>query len=113
MLATLSFRIMEVADARTRCSLRLRPVMPGNGRMSRVHTSVSRASSLILSARGGANTVIRFVVRRDCDLFIETVDALSLNAFVFLIITWQRLVWGPTVVARWIEILLAMVPNDC
>lgn len=29
MLATLSFRIMELAEERTRCSLRARPVIPG------------------------------------------------------------------------------------
>ncbi len=55
---------------------------------------------------------MRFVVRRDCDLFIETDDALSLNAFVFLMMTWQRPVFGPTVVARWIDILRAIVPSE-
>src|SRR3954454_16114960 len=39
ILATLSFRIIELAEARTGCSLRLRPVIPGYGRISRVQTS--------------------------------------------------------------------------
>ena len=93
---------MELADARTRCSLRARPVMPGNGRTSRVQTSERIVSSRIRSAREGARTGMRFVVRRDCDLLIAVVDAevgMSLKAFVFLIITWQSPDIGPTVVA--------------
>jgi hypothetical protein len=41
---------------------------------------------------------------------IEADDANSLNAFVFLMMTWQRPDIGPTVVALWIDILLAIVP---
>ena len=61
-----------------------------------------RASSRIRSAREGERTGIRFVVSRDCDLLMEEQDAeldMSLQAFVFLIITWQRPDIGPTVVA--------------
>lgn len=65
ILATLSFRIIELAEARTRCSLRALPAMPGNGIISRVQTSPRRFSSLIRSARGGASTGIRFVVSSD------------------------------------------------
>ena len=36
----------------------------------------------------------------------------SLKAFVFLIMTWHRPDIGPTVVALWIDILLAIVPTD-
>jgi hypothetical protein len=57
---------------------------------------------------------MRFVVRRDCDLLIAVVAAelgMSLKEFVFLIITWQRPDIGPTVVALWIDILLAIVPG--
>jgi hypothetical protein len=32
---------------------------------------------------------------------------------VFLIMTWQRPDMGPTVVALWIDILLAIVPMEC
>lgn len=39
--------------------------------MSRLQTSDSSASSRIRSARDGARTGIRFVVRSDCDLVIE------------------------------------------
>ena len=66
MLATLSFLIIDVADALTRCSLLDRAVIPGNGRMSRVHTSDRRASSRALSPRDGAMTGTRlFMVDKD------------------------------------------------
>jgi hypothetical protein len=45
---------------------------------------------------------------------IEVVDAefgMSLLAFVFFIITWESPEIDPTVVARWMEILLAIVPH--
>jgi hypothetical protein len=90
MLATLSFLIIELADARTRCSFRARPLIPGKGRTSRLQTSESRASSRILSARGGAKTGMRLDARRDCDRLIEALDVLwsiFLQAFVFLIMT--------------------------
>lgn len=66
MLTTLSFRIMDDAEALTSCSLRDRAVIPGKGRMSRVQTSDSRASSRARSSRDGARTGSRvLVVRRD------------------------------------------------
>src|SRR6187402_2380823 len=71
ILATLSFRIIELADARTGCSLRLRPVIPGYGRNSRVQTSDRMVSRRIRSARVGASTGMRLVVTRDCDLLID------------------------------------------
>lgn len=90
MLATLSFRIMELAEERTICSLRARPVIPGYGRICFVHTSESKRSSLTLSALEGARTGMRFVPSRDCDLltaaFVDEVTV-SLVALVFLIMT--------------------------
>ena len=53
-------------------------------------------------------------MRSDCDLLIAVVDeelGMSLNEFVFLIMTWQSPDIGPTVVALWIDILLAIVPG--
>ncbi len=85
--------------------------MPGKGSTSRVQTSARRVSSRILSAREGASTGMRFVVRSDWDLFIEARDADSLKALVFLMMTWQSPDSGPTVVALCIEILLAIVPR--
>lgn len=90
ILATLNLRIMELAEARTRCSLRARPAIPGKGIISRVHTSERRFSSRTRSARDGASTGIRFDVKRDCDLLILADDAecgTSLEAFVFLMMT--------------------------
>ena len=90
MLATLSFRIMELAEERTICSLRARPVIPGYGRMCFVHTSESKRSSLTLSALEGARTGMRFVSSSDCDLFTAAfVDdvVVSFVALVFLIMT--------------------------
>jgi hypothetical protein len=57
---------------------------------------------------------MRFVMRRDCDLFMEVPDvawSMLLLACVCFIMTWQSPDIGPTVVALWIEILLAMVPS--
>lgn len=62
MLATLSFRMTDDADDRTRCSFRARPVMPGNGSTSLLQTSVNRFSILALSLRAGANTGSRALV---------------------------------------------------
>jgi hypothetical protein len=90
MLATLSLRIMELADARTRCSLLVRPGSPGNGRISRDQTSESKFSSLALSLRDGVSIGIRLVVRRDWDRLIVELDAecgISFIPLVFLIIT--------------------------
>jgi hypothetical protein len=45
---------------------------------------------------------------------MAVVDAdvgMSLKAFVFLIMIWQSPDIGPTVVALWIDILLAIVPG--
>ena len=66
MLTTLSLRITDDADARTRCSLLDRAVIPGKGRISRVQTSARSASSRARSPRAGASTSMRvFVVRSD------------------------------------------------
>jgi hypothetical protein len=93
MLTALSLRIIDDADARTRCSLLDRAVIPGKGRTSRVQTSESRASSRARSARAGASTGTRLlVVSNDCDrligvLLLEIVGP-SLAALVFLRMTW-------------------------
>jgi len=114
MLATLSLRIIEDADVRTMCSLRARLVMPGNGSMSRLQTSESSASSRARSPLEGASTGIRvFVVSSDWDRLIGKAVgpvAASFRTLVFLSMTWHRGDFGPTVVARCIDILLAMVP---
>ena len=56
---------------------------------------------------------MRFVVSSDWDLlmaaFVEETDV-SFSALVFLMMTWQRGDFGPTVVALWIDSLRAMVP---
>jgi hypothetical protein len=65
------------------------------------------------SERAGTRTGIRLVVRSDCDLLMEAGAAGSLEAFVFLIMTWQSPDIGLTVVALCIDILLAMVPIRC
>lgn len=44
---------------------------------------------------------------------MHVVDAVSLDECVFFMMTWQRPVVGPTVVALCIEILLAIVPSIC
>lgn len=115
MLATLSLRIMELADAFTRYSLLDRAVIPGNGRMSRVQTSESSASSRALSPREGARIGIRLlVVSRDMERLMGEPDAetgASRTTLVFLRITWHKGVLGPTVVARCTDILLAIVPG--
>ena len=54
MLAMLSFRITELAEARNWFST-LREPIPGNGRMSLVQTSSRAVSSRILSALRGAS----------------------------------------------------------
>lgn len=114
MLATLSFRITDDADDRTRCSLLARTVMPGKGRTSRVQTSDKRASSRALSPLEGARTGTReVVVSRDCDLLIcdfNTGAGASFSMLVFFKMTWYSGDLGPTVVARCIEILRAIVP---
>ena len=114
MLATLSLRITEDAEDRTRCSLRARTVIPGKGRTSRVHTSERRASRRARSPRDGARTGMReFVVSRDCDLLMDDFEAdtvASLSTLVFFRMTWHSGDLGPTVVARWIEIRRVTVP---
>jgi hypothetical protein len=114
MLATLSFLIIELAEALTRCSLLVRPVIPGKGRISRVQTSDIRFSRRTLSVREGASTGIRFVVRSDWDLFMlidDTEWEISRKELVFLIMTWHNDDFGPTVVALGIEIRRAIVPS--
>lgn len=113
MLVTLSLRIMECAELRMRCSFRARAVIPGKGKISRVHTSESRASSLALSPREGASTGSRpLVASRDCVRLMVALDEdnASLSTLVFLTMTWHSGVFGPTVVALWIDILRAIVP---
>lgn len=92
MLATLSLRIIDDADVRTKCSLLDRVVMPGNGSTSRLHTSDKSASSLARSLRVGARTgILDVVVSRDCDrLMLDDVGpelAASFTTHVFLRIT--------------------------
>ena len=57
---------------------------------------------------------MRFVVSSDCDLFMaafeEEVEA-SFKALVFLMITWHKGDFGPTVVALCMESLRAIVPD--
>jgi hypothetical protein len=82
----LSLRIINDADARTRCSLLDRAVIPGNGNTSRVQTSDKRASTRALSAREGARTGIRlFVVKSDCDLFIREAGPEAGDSFSALV----------------------------
>lgn len=104
ILATLSFLITEDAEARTRCSLRDLVVMPGNGRMSRLHTSVRSASSRARSPRDGARIGKReLVVNSDCDRLmvnaVEELFAASRTTLVFFRTTWKSGDLGPTVVA--------------
>ena len=112
MLTALSLRIMDDAEARTRCSLLERAVIPGKGSTSRVQTSARSASSRARSARAGASTGVReLVVRSDCDLLIDDWVAVGPSlAAVFLRMTWQSGDLGPMVVARWMDTFLAMVP---
>jgi hypothetical protein len=114
MLATLNFRIKDVAEALTICSLLDRAVIPGNGRTSRVQTSDNIASNLARSPRDGAKTgILLLVVKNDCDRLIRLPDVEPFPSFmplVFLIITWHNGDLGPIVVARCMEILLAKVP---
>jgi hypothetical protein len=74
ILATLSFLIIELAEALTRCSPLTRPVIPGNGRISRLQMSEINPSSLALSARDGASTGMRLVDNSDWDLLMVVVD---------------------------------------
>lgn len=105
MLATLSFLITVDAEARTRCSLRARVVMPGKGRTSRLQTSASSASRRARWLRAGDSTEIRAcVARRDCErLMVKAAEALQVGSrtmLVFFSTTWHRGDFGPTVVAR-------------
>jgi hypothetical protein len=103
ILATLSFLIIELAEALTRCSPLARPLIPGNGKISRLQMSETKLSSLALSTRDGASTGIRLVDKSDCDLLIGIDDEaceFSFRALVFLMITWHSDDLGPTVVAR-------------
>lgn len=118
MLATLSLRIMEDAPLRTRCSPRPRTVMPGKGKTSRVQTSESSPSSLARSDLDGVSRDTRFGgPSSDSDLcgpcFDDPDDGppVSFSRLVFLSTTWQSEDLGPTVVARCIDILRAIVPG--
>lgn len=87
MLTTLSFRMTEEAEDRTRCSLLDRAVIPGKGRMSRVQTSDRSASSRALSPRAGASTGTRAVVdSKDGERLIgELAPALEDISFMTLV----------------------------
>jgi hypothetical protein len=93
ILRTLSFLLIELADAFTKYSLLDRAVIPGNGRISRDHTSDSSASSRALSPRGGARIGMRvFVFRRlrDMERLMDVLDVeggASFTTLVFLRIT--------------------------
>lgn len=102
MVATLSFLIIELAETLTLSSLLARPVMPGKGNISRLQTSESKFSIRTRSVRDGVNTCTRFVVRSDCDRFIvlgEEECGTSFKELVCFMMTWQRVVFGPIVVA--------------
>lgn len=66
MLAMLSLRMTEFADARMWFSTR-RLLMPGKGKISFVQTSSSAVSSRIRSARRGAKVGTWFADKCDCD----------------------------------------------
>lgn len=115
MLATLNFRITVLAELRTRCSLRDLLFMLGNGSTSRLQMSDIKVSSRALSPRGGAITGMRgfAVVSNDCERLIDELEVPSEPSritLVFLRITWHKGDFGPTVVARWIDIRRATVP---
>jgi hypothetical protein len=104
MLAMLSFRIIEFADARIWFST-LRFDMPGNGSMSFVHTSSSIVSSLMRSALRGARVGTWWEDMNDCDRVTTPGDNVggesgSFCACVFLMMTWLVLVFAPRVAAR-------------
>jgi hypothetical protein len=115
MLATLSLRIIDEAEERTRCSLRALVVMPGNGSESRLHTSVIKASSRARSLRGGASMGTRCVAIKERERLMERTAEPSLpvsrTALVFFTMTWHNGDLGPTVVARWIDNRRATVPG--
>lgn len=102
MLVTLSLRIIECADVRMRCSFRARTVSPGNGRVSRDHTSERSASSRALSPRDGASTGTRpLVASRDCERLIVVFvnDCGSFWRLVFRRMTLHKGDLGLTVIA--------------
>lgn len=102
MLVTLSLRIIECADVRMRCSFRALTVIPGNGRISRVQTSDSSASSRALSPRDGASTGTRpLVASRDCERLITALTGActSFSRLVLRTTTLHKGDFGLTVVA--------------
>lgn len=102
MLVTLSLRIIECADVRIRCSFRARTVIPGNGKISRVHTSERSASSRALSPRDGASTGTRpLEASRDCERLIAVFvkDCASFSRLVFRRMTLHKGDFGLTVIA--------------
>ena len=85
MLVTLSLRIIEDAEVRTRCSLLDRFVIPGKGSDSLLHTSDKSASRRALSPRDGAKTGVRLVVRSDCERLIVVTGVELTASFVTLV----------------------------
>jgi hypothetical protein len=80
--------------------------MPGYGRTSRVQRSPIAASNLMRSALLGARVGIWLDDRCDCDRITGTELSSPPNfcACVFLMITWCKLIFGPNVAARWIDL---------
>lgn len=113
-LVTLNLRITECAEVRMRCSFRARTVIPGNGRISRVHTSESNASNRALSPRDGASIGTRpLVASRDCERLMLALaeDRASFPTLVFRMMTLHNGDLGLTVIALWIETLRAIPPG--
>lgn len=103
-------------EARTKCSLRVLLAMLGNGKSSRLQMSDISPSSRARSARDGVRTgSLVFVVRSDWERFIARpeveVPAPSLTTLVFLRTTWHNGAFDATVVARWMDSRLAIVPG--
>jgi hypothetical protein len=104
MLAMLSFRITEFADARMWFST-LRLPIPGKGNMSLVHVSSRADSSRILSALLGAKVGTWLVDMCDCDRVTEFGangggGSGNFCACVFLMMTCAIFVFEPRVAAR-------------
>lgn len=115
LLALLSFRIIELADVRIKCSPRLL-LIPGYGKRSLVHTSVNPYSIRSRSTRFGARTTARFVVDNDCERLIESRAEVCesewlLSVCVLRMITCKLLFLGLSVAARCIESRRVRVPG--
>jgi len=110
MLAMLSFRITEFADARIG-STRLPPIL-GYGSVLLVHTSEILLSILDRSIRRGARVGILLDDICDLERIIEVEELLVyFCASVFLMMTCCKLDLGPRVAARCIESLLEKFGN--